>query len=136
MVAAMRGGDKDRTQVLRMLLSEIGRKEADDVNAVAQEAVTAYGRILRKSMVEMEKLGQAERVAKLKAEVAIVDEFLPRQIDDAGLEKIVGEVLHGMGPVTKKDSGRVMGAVMKAVAASGVSADAGKVRALVESKIP
>ena len=135
MVAAMKGGDKERTQVLRMVLSEIGRKEADDVKANPQEAVTAYAKLLRKSMAEMEKLGQAQRAAKIKSELAIVGEFLPKEIDDAGLETIVGEVLHGLGPMTKKDQGRAIGAVMKAVAANGVSADAGKVRALVESKI-
>ncbi len=40
-----------------------------------------------------------------------------------------------MGALTKKEMGRAIGVVMKAVAAAGGSADAGKVRALVESKI-
>lgn len=136
MVAAMKGGDKSRTQVLRMLLSEIKRVEADKPDADPQGAVNAYAKTLRKTMAEMEELKQPERVETIKNELAIVEEFLPKQMDDAALERIVGETLAGLGALTKKDTGRAMGAVMKAVAAGGGSADAGKVRALVESRIP
>jgi uncharacterized protein len=142
MNTALKGGNKDRLSVLRMMLSEIKRKETDCPGANPQEAVTAYAeavtayaKTLRKSMSEMEKLGQTEHVTKLKAELVIVSEFLPKEIDDASMEKIVGEVLHGLGPVSKKDQGRVIGAVMKAIGATGMSADAGKVRASVESKL-
>ena len=136
MVAAMKGGDKGRTQVLRMMLSEIKRVEADKPDADPQAAVNAYAKSLKKTMAEMEGYGQAERVAAIKAELAIVEDYLPKQLDDATLEKIVGEALAPLGALTKKEQGKAIGAVMKAVAATGASADAGKVRALVESKIP
>jgi uncharacterized protein YqeY len=135
MVAAMKGGDKARTQVLRMVLSEIKRKEADDVHANPQAAVTAYANQLKKAAADMEKLGQGERAAAIKAELAIVEEFLPRQMDDAALERLAAEALAPLGALTPKDTGRAIGAVMKAVAAAGGTADPGKVRALVESKL-
>ena len=135
MVAAMKGGNKERTQVLRMLLSEIKRIEADKPDADPQAAVNAYAKSLKKSQAEMEGYGQAERVAAIKAELAIVEDFLPRQLDDAALEKIVADALAPLGPLTKKDQGKAIGAVMKAVAAGGASADAGKVRALVETRL-
>lgn len=136
MIAAMKAGDKARTQVVRMLLSEIKAKEADDVNADATETVAGYAKKLRKTMAEMEKLNQPTHVEQIKAELVIVDEFLPKQMDDLTLERISGEVLAPMGTLAKKDMGRAIGAIMKAVAATGGSADAGKVRAWVESKIP
>jgi uncharacterized protein YqeY len=135
MVAAMKGGDKARTQVLRMVLSEIKAKEADDVNANPQAAVTGYANKLKKALAEMEKLGQAQQVDQLKAELAIVDEFLPKPMDDAALARIAEDALGKLGPLTKKDQSRAIGAVMKAVAAAGASADAAKVRALVEAKL-
>ena len=135
MVAAMKAGDKARTGVLRMVLSEIKAREADDVNANAQQSVTGYANKLRKAIADMEKLGQAERAAALRAEVAIVEEFLPKQMDDAALETLANEALAPLGPLTQKDMGRAIGAVMKAVAATGGAADAAKVRALVEAKI-
>ncbi len=135
MIAAMKAGNKERTQVLRMMLSEIKRVEADKPDADPQAAVTAYGKSLKKTMAEMEGLKQAERVEQLKAELTIVEEFLPKQMDDATLEKIVTETMAGLGVVTKKESGKAMGAIMKAVAATGGTADANKVRALIESRI-
>src|SRR3954467_10908270 len=89
MVTAMKAGDKNRTQVVRMVLSEIKRIEADKPDADPQGAVTAYAKTLRKTMAEMEKLNQPERVTQLQSEITIVEEFLPKQIDDAALEKIV-----------------------------------------------
>ncbi len=109
MVAAMKAGDKLRTSVLRMVLSEIKRIEADKPDADPQGAVNAYAKTLRKTMAEMEKLNQPERVAALQGELKIVDEFLPKQMDDAGLETLVGLTVAGMPGMTKKDTGRVMG---------------------------
>jgi len=135
MTDAMKAGDKNRTQVLRMVLSEIKRIEADKPDADPQAAVTAYAKTLRKTMAEMEKLNQPERVAQLQTEVKIVDEFLPKQIDDAQLAQIVEQTLAAGGITAKKDTGRAMGTVMKAVAATGLSVDAGKVKALVDARL-
>lgn len=135
MTTAMKAGDKNRTQVLRMVLSEIKRIEADKPDADPQAAVNAYAKTLRKTMAEMEKLQQPERVAQLQSEIKIVEEFLPRQIDDAALEKIVADTLAAQNLTAKKDAGRAMGAVMKAVATTGLSADAGKVRALLDARL-
>ncbi len=56
-------------------------------------------------------------------------------LDDAALAAVVEQTLAEIGPVTPQMAGRVVGAVMKKVAASGASADAGKVKTLVESKM-
>jgi len=132
MVAAMKAGQKARTQVLRMVLSEIKAQAADHPDADPQIAVAAYAKKLRKAMAEYEKIQQAEQVTALKEEAAIVDEFLPKALDDAALEALVVQVLAGMGPVTPKESGKVLGTVLKA---AGGSADAAKVRALLEKHI-
>src|SRR5438477_2373175 len=89
MIAAMKAGNKERTQVLRMVLSEIKAKEADDTAANAQNAVAGYGNKLKKAMADMERLGQGERVVQLKRELTIVEEFLPAEMNDAALEKVV-----------------------------------------------
>ena len=135
MTASMKAGSKDRTQVLRMVLSEIKRIEADKPDADPQNAISAYAKTLRQTMGEMEKLNQPERVRQLLSELAIVEEFLPQQLDDATLDKVVSEAIAGMGPITKKDIGRAIGVAMKAAAATGKSADPAKVRILVDSKI-
>src|SRR5262245_61096422 len=134
MIAAMKAGDKARTSVLRMVLSEIKAVEADKPDADPQASVAAYAKKLRKSMEHMESLGMngAPHVEQLKAEIAIVEEFLPKKLDDAALAALVDQTLAAMPGVTAKDSGRVMGAVLKA---AGGAADAGKVKALIQSKL-
>lgn len=133
MTAAMKAGDKARTMVLRMVLSEIKRIEADKPDADPQAAVSAYAKTLRKSMAEMERLHQPDRVAQLQSEITIVDEFLPRQLDDAALAALVDQTLATLGPITPKDQGRALGAVLKAVAATGAAADPAKVRERIQS---
>jgi uncharacterized protein YqeY len=133
MVQSMKAGNKERTQVLRMVLSEIKAQEADKPDADPQAAVTAYVKKLRKAQADMERLNQPERVAALQAEIAIVDEFMPKQLDDAALEALVASTIASLPGVTAKESGKVVGLVMKAAAGS---ADANKVRALVATKLP
>jgi uncharacterized protein len=133
MVTAMKSGDKNRTQVLRMVLSEIKAVEADHPDADPQAAVTTYAKKLKKSLAEYEKLSASDQVTQLKTEIAIVDEFLPKQMDDAALEAIVVRTIAASGAISAKDSGKVIGAVMKQTAGA---ADAGRVRALVAAKLP
>jgi hypothetical protein len=135
MIAAMKAGNKERTQVVRMLLSEIKRKESDDPAAKPEDAVSAYAKVLKKAMADMEKHNRPDHVQQIQAELAIVDEFLPRQMDDAALKTLADSALTPLGSLSAKDTGRAIGAVMKAVAAAGSSADPGKVRALVEARI-
>jgi uncharacterized protein YqeY len=133
MVAAMKAGDKNRTQVLRMVLSEIKRIEADKPDADPQGAVNAYAKTLRKTMADMEKYNQPDRVAQLQSEIKIVEEFLPKPMDDDSLEKLVKETIASLGSVTAKDMGKVMGAVMKA---SAGLADSNKVKSLLANHLP
>src|ERR1043165_1773953 len=110
MMAAMKSGDKNRTQVLRMVLSEIKRVEADKPDADPMSAISAYAKTLRKTMADMEKYNQPERVAQLQSEIKIVEEFLPKQVGDDALDKIAADALATLGPLTKKDTGRAIGA--------------------------
>lgn len=132
MMTALKAGDKPRTSVLRMVLSAIKAQEADHPDADPQNAVAAYAKSLKKAQADMEKLGQKEQVQTLQSEIIIVEEFLPKQMDEATLAALVDKTIAGMGNVTKKDMGRVMGAVMKA---AGGLADGGRVKALVDAKL-
>jgi uncharacterized protein YqeY len=132
MIAAMKSGDKARLSVVRMILSEIKAVEADKPDADPLPTVQSYSKKLKKTMAEMERLNQPQQVAQLKAEIAIVDEFLPKQLDDAALAALVDQTLASMPGVSAKEIGKVTGAVMKA---AGGSADASKVRALLADKL-
>ncbi len=132
MVQAMKAGDKLRTQTVRMVLSEVKALESDHPEGDPQTAITGYAKKLRKAMQDFEKLNAGDRVEAIKAELKIVEEFLPKPMDDAALEALVSKVISDLaaGP---KDAGKVMGAVLKQAAGA---ADAVKVRAMVAAKLP
>src|SRR6476620_2126531 len=79
MKAAMKSGQKDRLSVIRMLLSDVKNIDLMPGKPTAEQAVAAYGKKLRKSVEEYEKLGKPDEVAKLRFEIAVVDEYLPKK---------------------------------------------------------
>jgi len=113
MKAAMKSGQKDRLSVIRMLLSDVKNIDLAPKPITAEESVAGYGKKLRKSLEEYEKLGKAEEVRKLQFEISVVDEYLPKKASTGDTEKLVGEFL-AKNPFTEKQFGQAMGAFMKA----------------------
>ena len=131
MKAALKAGQKDRLSVIRMMISDVKNIDLMPAKPTAEEAVAAYGKKLRKSMDEYEKMGRAEEVAKLKSELAVVEEYLPKKAGAAETEKMV-EVFLAANSFTEKDAGRAMGMFMKQ---HGTAVDPGVVNPLLRKKL-
>src|SRR5215218_1952261 len=95
MKTAMKSGQKDRLSVIRMLLSDVKNIDLDPRKPTAEDAVAAYAKKLRKSVEEYEKIGKADEVAKLRSEIAVVDEYLPKKAGREDTERLVNEFLAG-----------------------------------------
>jgi uncharacterized protein YqeY len=113
MKTALKAGKKDRLGVIRMLLSDVKNIDLAPKPTTAEEAVASYGKKLRKSVEEYEKLGKPDEVQKLKFEISIVDEYLPKKASTEQTESLVGEFL-SKNTFTEKQFGQAMGAFMKA----------------------
>jgi uncharacterized protein YqeY len=113
MKAAMKAGQKDRLGVIRMLISDVKNIDLAPKPTTAEEAVAAYAKKLKKGVEEYEKLGKADEVAKLKSEIAIVEEYLPKKASPAETEKLVADFV-AKNSFTEKQLGQAMGAFMKA----------------------
>jgi uncharacterized protein YqeY len=113
MKTALKAGQKDRLGVIRMLLSDVKNIDLNPAKPTAEQAVEAYAKKLRKSIEEYEKLGRAEEVSKLKGELAIVEEYLPKKASPEETEKLVDAFL-AQHSFTEKQIGQAMGAFMKA----------------------
>ena len=113
MKAALKSGQKDRLSVIRMLLSDVKNIDLDPRKPTAEDAVAAYAKKLRKSAEEYEKVGRADEVAKLKAEIAVVEEYLPKKASAQDTERLVDAFLAGKS-FTPQQVGQAMGAFMKA----------------------
>jgi uncharacterized protein YqeY len=131
MKTAMKSGQKDRLQVIRMLLSDVKNIDLMPSKPTAEQVVEAYGKKLRKSVEEYEKLGKPDEVAKLKSEIAVVDEYLPKKLSAEDTAKRVDEFL-AANPFTAKDMGKAMGASLKQ---HGGQVDGGVVNKLLKERL-
>jgi len=113
MKAAMKSGQKERLGVIRMLISDVKNIDLAPKPITAEETVAAYGKKLRKSVEEYEKLGKPAEVEKLRFEISVVDEYLPKKASPADTEKLISEFVE-KNAYTEKQFGQAMGAFMKA----------------------
>src|SRR5437762_14291202 len=93
MKTAMKSGQKERLGVIRMMLSDVKNRDLMPNKPSAEQVVEAYGKKLRKSVEEYEKLGKVDEVAKLKTEIAVVDEYLPQKASTGDTEKLLDAYL-------------------------------------------
>jgi uncharacterized protein YqeY len=121
---SMKAGDSARTSTLRMILAKV--KDADiaarPAAQLTDEQVTSVLRGMvksRREAVELYRQGnRPELAAKEEAEIAVIEGFLPQQMDDAGLRAAVDEAVAETGAAGPKDMGRVMAALKAKHAAS------------------
>jgi len=112
MKSAMKSGQKDRLGVIRMLLNDVKNVDLAPKPTTAEEAVAAYGKKLKKSVEEYERLGKTAEVQKLKFEISVVDEYLPQKASSGDTERLVNEFL-ARNAFTEKQFGQAMGAFMR-----------------------
>ena len=113
MKLALKAGQKDRLQVIRMLLSDVKNVDLMPGKPTPEAVVEAYAKKLRKGVEEYAKLGKPDTVAQLKAEIAVVDEYLPKRASAEETDALVETFLAGK-PFTEKQAGQATGAFMKA----------------------
>ena len=131
MKAAMKSGDKARLGVIRMLISDVKVIDMQPNKPTALQAVEAYAKKLRKSAEEYEKIGKADEVAKLKGELAVVEEYLPKKASAEETERLV-EAFLAQNTFTEKQVGQATGAFMKA---HGATVDAGTASGLIRQRL-
>jgi len=122
---AMKGGDKLRTGVIRMVRSrlqeaEVARrgKEGRDYVLTDEETtavVSAYGKQRRDSIDSYRDGGREDLAVKEEAELAILQDYLPEPIGPEQLKKIIQEAIGECGATSPRDLGKVMQLVMPRV---------------------
>ena len=130
---SMKAGDAPRTSTLRMILARV--KDIDiaarpkGVAAVPDEEIAGALRGMvksRREAVELYRQGhRPELAAKEEAEIAVIESFLPRQMDPAATAAAVDAAIAETGAAGIKDMGRVMAALRARHAAALDMAAAG-----------
>jgi len=135
-IIAMKAKDEASLSALRMLKSAIKYKEVDLKREVKDEDVievlSKQAKQRKESIEGFEKGGRPESAAKEKAELALIEKFLPAALNDAELSKLLEEAIQATGASGPKDMGKVMGFLTPKI--KGKS-DMGKVSGLVKAKL-
>jgi len=116
MKTALKAGQKERLGVIRMLLSDVKNIDLMPNKPTAEQTVEAYAKKLRKAMEEYEKVNKPDEVTKLKGELAVVEEYLPRKASSEDTERLVDEFL-AKNAFTEKQIGQAMESITKGNAA-------------------
>ena len=130
-VSAMKEGDKDRVQALRMILSELQKaaKEGDG----DEVAVLRRERKRRQESARAFREGGREELASAEeAEAELIGGYLPQELSDAELDSIVAEAIAETGAVEMRQMGVAMKAAM---AKAGGRADGSRVSAKVKEAL-
>jgi len=144
MIAAMKAHDAERTQTLRLIKTALKSKEIDKRSPLTQaegEQTLASMIKQRRDSIEQYTNGNRKDLAdKEAAEIVVIEEFLPKALDEAALAALVGaaiaevEATAGHKP-SPKEMGLVMKAVQAKLAASGARAEGRAVSELVKKSL-
>lgn len=115
-VAAMKAHEKARLSILRQVLGEVKNIEVNERRDVTEQDVNdMIKRTIKQTKETLEgsiKAGtDQERTDTLTEQVAILEEYLPKQISGEELIALVEATIAELGAETKRDMGRVMGAL-------------------------
>jgi uncharacterized protein YqeY len=129
---AMKAKDETRKRVLRLALSAVKlvevekQEEPDDAAVIGVLQKETKSR--QETIEDAEKAERPDLVETAKAEMAILEEYLPEGLSPEELETLVKEVIAEVGATSMADMGKVMGAIMPKVQGR---ADGGQVNQLV-----
>ena len=139
-LTAMKAGDKPRVAALRLISAKVkdrdielrtSSKQVED-DALIVEVLQKMAKQRRESIAMYETGGRQELADQEKSELAVIESFLPAQMDDAALAGAIDAIVAETGAASVKDMGRVMALVKERHAGT---LDMSKASAMVKAKL-
>ena len=116
---AMKAKDKTTLSVLRMIKSSLQNEQIKKGTELSEEdelaVLSREMKQRRDSLTEFKKANRQDLVDSLENEIAIVADYMPKQLTEEELQSVVQEVIASVNATSAKDFGKVMGAVMPKV---------------------
>jgi uncharacterized protein YqeY len=115
MKTAMRAADKERLGTVRLALAAIKQREVDErVNLDDAQILGVLEKMIkqrREAIAQFQSGGRADLVAKETAEIAVLQQYLPAQMEEAEIDALIAEAIQSTGAASIKDMGKVMAVV-------------------------
>ena len=136
MKAAMKSGDKQSLGVIRLMLAAIKQREIDErIELDDAQVLAALDKMVkqrRDSVSQYEAAGRADLADIEKAEIVVIDRYLPANLDEAAISKAIDDAVAETGAATAADIGKLMGVLKPRLAGQ---ADMGLVSKLVKQRL-
>jgi uncharacterized protein len=136
MLTALKSGNKERSQTLKMLVATLKNAQIESKEELKEKEVE---KIIRKeakkiedSIEQYQKMGRDDLVKKEKQDLEIIEDYLPELMGNEEIEKVVEKKIEELNATDMRDMGKVMGAVMKEVDGK---ADGNAVKNIVQSML-
>ncbi len=131
--AALKAGDRERVSALRLVTNELQKAVKESAGEADEAAVLQRERKRRlESATAYRDAGRDDLAGAEEREAALIQAYLPEQLDDSELGAIVGDAVAESGATSPKEMGKVMSLVMPKVKGR---ADGKRVSALVKEKL-
>ena len=139
-VSAMKAGDKTRLAAVRLILAKLKDKDIElrtaaqlpDDDVLVVDVLQKMAKQRRESITLYEQGGRQELAEVEKAELAVIEEFLPQQMGEDEVKAAIAAIIAELGAEGMKDMGKVVGALK---AKHGTQIDMGKASALVKAAL-
>ena len=136
MKTAMKAKDRLKVNTLRMLIAQIKNARIasqDDLTPEQELAVLMNAAKKRKEAIEIyQETDRTDLLEKEQNELAIISEYLPKQMSEEDIDKVISEIIKRLAAVNLKDMGKVMAEAMSVLKGK---ADGTYVQQLVRSKL-
>lgn len=134
--SSMKNKDTIRKSVVTLVRAAIKQYEVDNRTELTDEGIIdIISKQLKQrndSLAEFEKAGREDLVVETKSEIQVLKEYLPQQLSEEELEKIVIETISEVGASSMKDMGKIMVAIKPKTAGR---ADGRKINELVKKNL-
>ncbi len=135
--AALKAGDATAAGTLRMVLSDLKYEELKKGGALADDDVLAVVmrgvKTRRESVVQYAQAKREDLASKERAEIAVLERYLPQALSPEETERRVAEVIRDLSATGKKDMGRVM---KESMARLKGQVDGKRVQEIVQKLLP
>jgi uncharacterized protein YqeY len=136
MKAAMKGGDKARLGVIRLIMAAIKQREVDErIELDDSQVLAVLDKMVkqrRDSIEQYTAAGREELAAQEASEITVIQDFLPAALSEAEISAIIDAAIRESGAESVRDMGKVMALVKPQVQGR---ADVGQVSGLVKQKL-
>jgi hypothetical protein len=136
MKQAMRGGDKRRLGVIRLVMAAIKQREVDERVELDDTGVTAVldkmAKQRRESIAQYSKAGRDDLVDQENFELEVLKTYLPEQLGEAEIDAMIEAAIQSTGAASVKDMGKVMGQLKAKLQGR---ADMGAVSARIKARL-